>query len=268
MSPREKPKLIYKYESFSNQSLRNLKAQSLYFGSPRGFNDPYDCALNVRIQELTNQELAELRTKYSQSDTPEQFKKALSAMDDDSFGQYLSNAMKTAIREHVDSFLNKNGVTCFSERNDNLLMWSHYGQACRGFCLEFSTEYEPFNLMRPITYSPDIPSVNCASILKGDDKFIDALFSTKSDSWSYEKEWRIINHEITPFVYESSALRSIYFGPDVDDESLEIVCLIIKGQNPNVLFWKGQRSEEKFEVNFRQFSYASFIEGKDAGLNT
>ena len=59
-----KPKEIYKYESFSSQSLKNLKAQSFYFGSPLGFNDPYDCALKAGIEELTKPDISKFRQFY------------------------------------------------------------------------------------------------------------------------------------------------------------------------------------------------------------
>ncbi len=47
-----KPKKLYKYEAFTEQSLKNLKAQAIYFGSPKNFNDPYDCALTPVITPL------------------------------------------------------------------------------------------------------------------------------------------------------------------------------------------------------------------------
>ena len=51
------PKHLYKYEPFTAQSLQNLKAQVIYFGSPLGFNDPYDYALSPSIKEPTNADL-------------------------------------------------------------------------------------------------------------------------------------------------------------------------------------------------------------------
>ena len=137
MTEATKPEFIYKYEPISTRTLRNLRAQSFYFGSPLNFNDPYDCALNVRIDELTHQELLNLRDRYSQDNIPEQVRAGITSMNDTEFNGFLVKAMRQAI------------------------------DACKGFCLEFCTEYEPFNLLRPITYSEEIPSVNCASILDG-----------------------------------------------------------------------------------------------------
>lgn len=51
------PRLLYKYEPFSTQSLLNLKRQVIYFGSPLMFNDPYDCALTPNIVIPSDEEL-------------------------------------------------------------------------------------------------------------------------------------------------------------------------------------------------------------------
>ncbi|MBB5266970.1 DUF2971 domain-containing protein [Algibacter amylolyticus] len=32
-------------------------------------------------------------------------------------------------------------ISCFSKREDNLMMWSHYADGLRGFCLEFDTKF-------------------------------------------------------------------------------------------------------------------------------
>jgi hypothetical protein len=52
----------------------------------------------------------------------------------------------------------------------------------------------------------------------------------------------------------------------MDRESLEIICLIINGQNPNVRFWEGKRSKIEFKVDFNEFTYTSFLKAKELGL--
>jgi len=102
--------------------------------------------------------------------------------------------------------------------------------------------------------------------LRGEDG-ITELFCTKSSSWSYEKEWRII-HQVagTLYTYDAQALTGIYFGPEISRHTLEIICLIIKGQNPNVKFWRGMRSPIEFKVEFEQTEYTSYIDAKTNGL--
>lgn len=264
-----KPATIFKYEAFSAQSLKNLKAQSIYFGSPLGFNDPYDCALKPRVSASTLEELEALRNIYAQKyDVPIDFQTKFKTVSTVELGRMLESSALTVLEKNVDSFLKTKGVSCFSEVNNDLLMWSHYGGRYKGFCLEFDTEFEPFRKMRKVKYSENMPKFNVISAFTEDnyDGIFD-LFCTKSKSWEYEKEWRILHEEAgTLFTYKPDVLKSVYFGPDIDNNSLEIVCLILQGQNSKVNFWRGKRSEEKFEVIFEKINYINHLEAKSKGL--
>ncbi len=88
----------------------------------------------------------------------------------------------------------------------------------------------------------------------------------KPASWSYEKEWRVIHEKVgTVYHYEAEALTGIYFGPEISEEALEIICLILKGQNPGVKFWRSFRSKTDFKVEFEEVNYLSHLEAKDLG---
>lgn len=264
-----KPATIFKYEAFSAQSLQNLKAQSIYFGSPLGFNDPYDCALTPKVSEPTQEELEVLRTSYMQRiDVPIDFRDKFKAVDITELGKRIESSAVSILDKAVATFIKTKGVTCFSEINNDLLMWSHYGGRYKGFCLEFLTEFEPFTKMRKVKYSENMPIFNAVSAFLDDDyDGVFDLFCTKSKSWEYEKEWRIMHQKVgTLFTYPAEALKSVYFGPDIDNQSLEIVCLILAGQNPNVKFWRGKRSQEKFEVEFEQIGYMNHLDAKSKGL--
>ena len=56
-----KPKSLFKFEGMSIQSLRNLQNSNLYFGTPRNFNDPYDCALVSKLAEISEKEAQGLK---------------------------------------------------------------------------------------------------------------------------------------------------------------------------------------------------------------
>ncbi len=267
----DKPKIIYKYESFSAQSLRNLKAQSVYFGSPLAFNDPYDCALKAGVANPSDSAVEKLRAAYAVSaDVPADIQKLFAQSSTDDLREILMCRATQILDEHTEGFLRERGVTCFSERNNDLLMWSHYGGRYKGFCLGFSTDYEPFSKIRKVEYSEEMPKIDVVEVLMHDnfDKMLDRFY-TKSQSWAYESEWRCLHKKAgTLFKYEAGALESVFFGPDIDLESLEIVCLVLAGQNPNVRFWRGKRSNERFEVAFKEFTYTSYLEAKKKGITT
>jgi len=182
--------------------------------------------------------------------------------------EQMVNAATNALRDAREKFLSDNGVTCFSERNDDLLMWSHYGGQYKGFCLEFRTKHEPFNKLRDVQYVPGMPTLHIDTVIvdKNYDQLLD-LYCTKSDVWSYEQEWRGFHEKAgTLFSYKPEALKAVYFGPDIERQALEIVCLILAGQNSDVELWEGKRSETEFKTQFSFFTYTSHIEAKRKGL--
>ena len=174
----------------------------------------------------------------------------------------ISVQAKVSLEQQVEIFQKRNGVACFSELHDSLLMWSHYSDGGRGFCLEFSTDNELFAKVEKVDYSDQMPRFDPAQILLLKEvPNIEKLYSTKSESWSYEREWRVIHQDSgVKYFYPGEILTGIYFGPRVDNAALEMICTIIQGQNPNVRFWKGERVEGKFELYFREFQYTNAVE--------
>lgn len=263
------PHSLYKYEAFSTQSLLNLKKQIIYFGSPLNFNDPYDCALTPNIVEPSDAELLEVRDAYlKKPDLPARTRHEFEAFSPVQLRATLQRAARAGFKQVVDEFLAKRGVACFSEKNDDLLLWSHYGGKYKGFCLEFDTSSEALRKINQVRYTPSFPALSLSTILLDRD-FHPALelFYTKSDAWAYEREWRAIHNVVgTEFGYPATALTGIYFGPDIDAQSLEVVCLILAGQNNTVKLWKGRRSESEFRVLFEPFTYTSHLDAKRNGL--
>jgi hypothetical protein len=265
----EIPHFLYKYEPFSTQSLLNLKKQIIYFGSPLNFNDPYDCALTPNIVDPNDDELLAVRDAYlMRHDLPARSRHEFETFSLGQLRAALLRAARTAFKQVVDEFLTKRGVACFSEINDDLLMWSHYGGKYKGFCLEFDTSSDALRKIHQVRYLPSLPALTIATILLDADFHpVKELFCSKSDAWAYEREWRAIHNVAgTEYGYPATTLTGIYFGPDMDAQSLEIVCLILLGQNDRVNLWKGRRSESEFKVLFEPITYTSHLEAKRNGL--
>ena len=201
------PPSIFKYEAFSAQSLLNLKSQVIYFGPSSGFNDPYDCALKASIADPTDDDVQRVFDRLAAKTQP-----TYSGLLAPEIKAQFVKVANLAFSVQRDKFVEGVGVTCLSEQNDDLLMWSHYGGSYRGFCLEFDTAYAPFNIIRKVKYVEEMPQATLEEVMirDDDDLFLDFL-CTKSVAWKYEKEWRAI-HDVagTPVGYEAGALKAIY----------------------------------------------------------
>lgn len=269
MSPSTTPAKLYKYSSFTAQNLENLKNQQIYFNSPKNFNDPYDCSVTPRIQTPSDADVEIIRKQYLLETVGnpvlhEQTKRASVAL----LREMFMRSAKDVAAIKVTEFSETRGVSCFSEGCDDLLMWAHYGGNYSGFCLEFDTSH--FEKLHKVQYSDRMPQFDPVPILRrGDsgDGGLMSMFLSKSLSWAYEKEWRALHQFAgTLYGYPPEALTGVYFGPEISAAALEIICLILQGQNESVLFWQGVRDATKYKVDFKLFDYTSHLTAKKAGL--
>ncbi len=257
------PPKLYKYESFNTQSLSNLKTGSIYFSLPNQFNDPFDCSLPVSL-DLSLDSIEWFRTEFiKRGNLPILTCKQLEEIDKEKLLLLLENAMFEALADKLKG----KGVSCFSSEYNNILMWSHYGAKHTGFCLEFDTKHEPFNKAKKVEYIDDFPKLNAEeTIIDLNIEPILKLLHTKAKPWQYENEWRCIHYESpVVYTYPQESLTGVYFGSEMDLAAIEIICLIIQGQNPQVRFWRGKRHPERFSIAFDEFFYTPYIVAKQLG---
>ena len=97
---------------------------------------------------------------------------------------YISK-MNSELDDFAQSLREKFNIISFSEENSSLLMWSHYANEHKGFCIEYSTN--KFMSFFSVMYSNKIPNalVNECNI--------PLSMIIKSKDWQHELEWRIVN---------------------------------------------------------------------------
>jgi hypothetical protein len=182
----------------------------------------------------------------------------------------LYNELQSQRMAKVYSILDESfGVLCLSERPDDILLWSHYGDSHRGVCLEFDVAAHPdvFARLHPVAYQPMYPSIppefpNLLEIFhdKAEGKITDTLlnvahvladglkgdreggspedvaalgvahwFYVKSSRWKYEREWRCLKWKPGPQSFPPSALTRIIAGCVATEATLAIVREAIEG---------------------------------------
>jgi hypothetical protein len=133
-------------------------------------------------------------------------------------------------------------------------MWSHYSSHHQGFVLEFETSFEPFNKLQRVNYVDKMPRFELSDFVRNQnhDK-LRQLFCTKSLDWAYEKEWRLLHEKgDSLYAYDRKALKSIYFGPRMSEESKDLLCCVCDSQFPETELWVGSRSTSRFAVEFEK----------------
>lgn len=115
-------------------------------------------------------------------------------------------------KEYMEAkdFINGFKVSCFTTSPYSMLMWSHYANEHKGFCVEYEIpnynkdDAHLFHNLFPVIYSESRTSVlqYCINALTNKDLTDDALWGMykygllmKSMDWAYQDEWRLVSYD-------------------------------------------------------------------------
>ncbi len=174
---------LYKYLNFNQNTISSLLGSYFWLANPADLNDPFDCNKNWIVDYLENEEDKKLKRNYY---------------------------------EDI-------GIISFTEERSNQLMWAHYANNYNGIVLEFDSSN--FKLLKDEDYHEDLKLVKVMypeffAPLQKSFKFAkETLLSSKTKSWSYENEWRIIAKLKNPknrfLQFDPKTLKSIYIGDNL-----------------------------------------------------
>lgn len=182
--------------------------------------------------------------------------------------------------EWDNKYRNCTVICCFSKNNKNILLWSHYSDKHKGFCLGFNAikinkypliEFIDSNLrnfynpdgkhylpLRKVYYSRIRPSP--FNPLKDDDKKLLEPIFNKSDVWKYETEYRMItipyHFKTNVFSFNKSFLSDIYIGLKCDEKIKNKIKRIVdidyleKGYNVNI--YQAKENLNRYDIVFEK----------------
>jgi len=182
---------LYKYRSMNTHGLDQIFINNqIYLSDPTTFNDPFECRPNLtfhKSQLKREQYLEEIINKQNPNVDKRKRKKLLKS-------KRAKNSLTDPkhLEQFYLNFIKTNGVYCLSEKNDDILMWAHYADSHKGFCIEFDASKKDtlFWEALKVGYQEEYPKVNIME-MGTPQEFRKALL-TKSSHWIYEQERRII----------------------------------------------------------------------------
>lgn len=234
------PQFLFKY--YSRKFLEELfKKNELWFSSPLSFNDPFDCQINLNT-ENTVEEIENFFSGFPVST----YERRLIAED------FAQNTEKwhTFMNTNATTAINSNGVCCFSKKEDNLLLWSHYGDSHKGVCLKFNILEDPEFFFFPVNvkYMEEYPAYNH---LRNRQQILDSLMLTKAKAWSYEEEFRVIKmNTLGGKKVAKKAIVEIIFGCRCEQDFIDRIIALTKALEYNLVYKKAVISKYKFSLDF------------------
>ena len=207
--------IIYQYAKFDTALDEILLKQSLQFSDPSTFNDPFDC--NEKLLKMHHDEkLIEQTINNSSIKTTRQERRELKRRFKNPNNQ--AQILKEKRKEYK--------LSCFSEFNNEILMWSHYADKHTGICVGFNFphKYDDKFILCPVKYLDELKELDGTTDIY---RVILYWLTTKSIRWKHEQEIRAIsrcqnqNIEHEYINYDSKYVKEIIFGCNVPDKKIK-----------------------------------------------
>lgn len=299
------PKRLFRFRRCNEYSIEALKEDQIWGTSIWEFNDPYECVPCYNFetlwgkitQSLESQKffqlinvlkeggiLPEIKRAYPSIDIEQMIKNIPDVIDEkdvkeklDILKKYLSIFIGTSFEEMVHRFYigiqaeeAQKQIACFSEQKNSTLMWGHYADSHKGFCLEYDFQSilkectqncidirccNNFMLnysLAPIIYTKErfdatayFSTVMQALLYEKNQIPMDLYYEdilivskcmlTKSIDWEYENEWRLFtpnfNDEYKPY-RKIASLRpvALYMGAKITKENESVLYEVCKNK--------------------------------------
>jgi hypothetical protein len=226
---------LYKYRTVNDYSLKAIKDHYIWLASPDKFNDPFDCHLSDDYI---------VYDEYSK--------------EDDETG-LLENYNKKYYENVIYPAFLKNGIGCFCEASDVILLWSHYAANHTGFCLEYDLSIcneDLKSIFHKVNYTMEYPKLNFHEFLtpgmENTYNYLKKTLYTKFKAWEYEKEWRLIlpGFNNKAFNYPENFLSSIYLGCAIKEDDRQSILSVFSDKEYKPKIYQYKMSKYSFSLEF------------------
>lgn len=259
-------------------ALSNKKA---WFSSLSSLNDPFEGCFNVtqpqtdnditHLLKISSEILFKNKFKNPENDTTltkEQILDFITGIHN-SAPSNLMDFLKELINEQETEYRNKFlDISTYCVSSDipgdtrshiaNSLMWSHYADGLKGFCIKFNGAnlYESFlqlNQERKVKYAyvkydNKMHQISFLDFFGETSKGFDGALHTKHDIWDYECEIRLLTSETGYVKYSPESIDSIYIGTRMPIEQQKLLVDVIRRNYPEAKIYGVRFHKSSFSI--------------------
>ncbi|MBO9740129.1 DUF2971 domain-containing protein [Xanthomonas axonopodis pv. begoniae] len=253
------PNRLFKYRAFDSFALKLICDSEAWYSRTPAFNDPIE-ELTETINDVDRMTLEALHRRLFPEDSLQRLQRNQWTYDGDyndveaSIEEYV-DAAKREIDDKVREILGSRGVLTLSARWDSPLMWSHYADSHRGFCIEYDATNHRCQHIGQVDYTSS-RGIRLSDIaawkLKGDENalrsVVESAYFRKSPDWAYESEWRDVSRGFgageAPF-----QLSGITFGMRCPRHVRTALMLVFSGYKVKPDFYEARFKPGSFEMS-------------------
>lgn len=230
--------LVYKYRGGAfNRDLESLKNDKFWASNTKQLNDPCEGLVKTTAYQNQIQALKNIFNQHEETIT----------LVEQSFQNIL---------EMKDTKL---GIFSLSKRFNDELLWAHYADSHKGFCIEYEldrllSKQNPKHRSLDIQYVNKVPNIDFSKILNQNDadSLVKIMLGFKSKRWEYENELRIITENQGLNSYDFRAVKAIYFGLKAPNEEIDKIMQILQGRE--VKYFQMKLIPNSFELEAEQIT--------------
>ncbi|WP_394751955.1 DUF2971 domain-containing protein [Crenothrix sp.] len=193
-----RPPFLYKYRAISNETdlTKDYALDALFksyavFSSRKNFNDLFDSKVELVKPSLRQIKSVRDKAKSDDKSTYKYLNKWISKGKITIEGNAEIQKLEMEINKLIDSYI----FLSLSAKNNSNLMWSHYANSHRGFCIEFRSDHVSAD---KVFYQDSIPKIGLTEFAiqreLGNANHIGTkiwqALRTKLMEWEYEEEYR------------------------------------------------------------------------------
>ena len=245
----EYPKVnrLYKYYAYSVHSLSVLINRKVWFSKPATLNDPFDIDFDFCFCLSPSKLKLMIDVVKNRPNTSPEILDKLKSLEKNNMNPNDRKSLKAILNNQFREDKKNWGVFCMSESDKNILMWSHYADHHKGFCIEFlrspGNDLGNIDMTRPATYSCVYPAPDFT-----DEKFYDDLFFTKAKGWEYEREWRMLNDKGGDILEPLSVpITAVIIGLRMPCQHRATIKNILS-KNPEIKYRKTEKVPKEFRL--------------------
>lgn len=252
---------LFKYRDFSEEYHRKLLFdQELYFPSLQYLNDPFEGILPIqKISEISDEDIVKMKLQIEKYTHPDLSEESLNMLREHMESNVPSIRKrdenpnwKKDVQLEIKILLNKSfGILSLSSDPVNYLMWSHYANSHKGFCLGFNIvklkSVLDMKLPLVVKYQKEMPIWR---ITEDKYKYAIKYLGTKGILWEYEQEVRFISrlHINNTLKFDIDLIDCVFLGGFMSDSDTEEIVQYLEKVHPTCRIYKIQFALNSYDL--------------------
>lgn len=243
---------LYKYRYFDNDNnhIKTISEYEFYFATQKELNDPFDLSSRICFDGTTKDEMIRYaKRKINGNNNFSKYEKEIKLGYEIYRINNNPNEFIKRLKISVDKQIKYLKICSFNTNNwANILMWSHYADNNKGFCvgLNWQKLSDFLNVLiegyfgnivpHIVNYQPKLVVYN--PIKQDSIDYVENIFINKFDLWQYEDEIRLIMTHKTKNIIKllEGIIDEVILGLKItpDNKKTIIDCLKLKSYKPKL----------------------------------